>query len=87
MYFLYPIHNGALFIIDSNTTDATNEAELITLRAHQTRRSGRNSHPISAEIALPRVQSEIKVAFFHFALFPHFLQTLSDKHFTPFYFR
>ena len=28
-------------------------------RAHQTRQSGRNSHPISAEIGLPRLQSEI----------------------------
>ena len=36
-------------------------------RAHQTRRSGRNSRPISAEVALPRLQSEIKVAWFLFA--------------------
>ena len=36
-------------------------------RAHQTRRSGRNSCPISAEVALPRLQSEIKVALFLFA--------------------
>ena len=36
-------------------------------RAHQIRRSGRNSLPISAEVALPRVQSEIKVALFIFA--------------------
>ena len=36
-------------------------------RAHQTRRSGRNSRPISAEVALPRLQSEIKVALFLFA--------------------
>jgi hypothetical protein len=36
-------------------------------RAHQTRRSGRNYRPISAEIALPRLQSEIKVALFLFA--------------------
>ena len=35
--------------------------------AHQTRWSGRNCHPISAEIALPRLQSEIKVALFLFA--------------------
>ena len=33
-------------------------------RAHQTRR---NSSPISAEVALPRLQSEIKVALFLFA--------------------
>ena len=33
-------------------------------RAHQTRR---NSRPISAEVALPRLQSEIKVALFLFA--------------------
>jgi len=32
--------------------------------AHQTRRSGRNSRPISAEISLPRLQNEIKVAPF-----------------------
>ena len=38
-----------------------------TCRAHQTRRSGRNSRPISAEVALPRLQSEIKVALFLFA--------------------
>jgi hypothetical protein len=37
------------------------------VRAHQTRRSGRNSRPISAEVALPRLQSEIKVALFLFA--------------------
>ena len=37
------------------------------LRAHQTRRSGRNSRPISAKVALPRLQSEIKVALFLFA--------------------
>jgi hypothetical protein len=36
-------------------------------RAHQTRWSGRNSRPISAEVALPRLQSEIKVALFIFA--------------------
>ena len=36
-------------------------------RAHQTRRSGRNSLPISAEVALPRLQSEINVALFLFA--------------------
>jgi hypothetical protein len=35
-------------------------------RAHQTRRSGQNSHPISTEIALPRLQSEIQVAWFLF---------------------
>ena len=32
----------------------------ISNRVHQTRRSGRNSCPISAEVALPRLQSEIK---------------------------
>jgi hypothetical protein len=36
-------------------------------RAHQTRRTGLNSRPISAEIVLPRLQSEIKVALFFFA--------------------
>jgi hypothetical protein len=36
-------------------------------RTHQTRRSRRNSRPISAEVALPRLQSEIKVALFIFA--------------------
>jgi hypothetical protein len=36
-------------------------------RAHQTRRSGRNYRPISAEVALPRLQSEIKVTLFLFA--------------------
>jgi hypothetical protein len=36
-------------------------------RAHQTRWSGRNSSPISAEVALPRLQGEIKVALFLFA--------------------
>jgi hypothetical protein len=36
-------------------------------RAHQTRRSGRNSRSISAEVALPRQQNEIKVALFLFA--------------------
>jgi len=38
-------------------------------RAHQTRRSGRNSRPISAEVALPGLQSEIKVALFLFSVF------------------
>jgi hypothetical protein len=36
-------------------------------RAHQTRRSRRNSRPMSAKVALPRLQSEIKVALFLFA--------------------
>ena len=36
-------------------------------RAHQTRQSRRNSRPISAEIALLLLQSEIKVALFLFA--------------------
>ena len=35
-------------------------------RAHQTGRSGRNSRPMSAEVALPRLQSEIKAAMFLF---------------------
>jgi hypothetical protein len=35
-------------------------------RAHQTRRSGRNSRPISAEVILPRLKSEIKVVFLEF---------------------
>jgi len=35
-------------------------AIVVVIRAHQTRRSGRNSRPISAEIALPRLQSKIK---------------------------
>jgi hypothetical protein len=36
-------------------------------RAHQSRGSWRNSSPISAEVALHRLQSEIKVALFLFA--------------------
>ena len=36
-------------------------------RTHQTRRSRRNSRLISAEVVLPRLQSEIKVALFLFA--------------------
>ena len=36
----------------------------VPCRAHQT---GRNSRPISAEVALPRLHSEIKVALFLFA--------------------
>ena len=36
-------------------------------RAQQTKWSGQNSCPISAEMALPRLQSEIKVALFLFA--------------------
>jgi hypothetical protein len=35
-------------------------------RVHQTRQSGRNSSPISAEVTLPRPQSKIKVAMFLF---------------------
>ena len=35
--------------------------------AHQTRRSGRNSCPLSAEVDLLRPQSEIKVTMFLFA--------------------
>ena len=38
-------------------------------RAHQTRRSGRSSRPISPEIALIRLQSEIKVAFVSLFIF------------------
>ena len=54
-------------------------------RAHQTRRSGRNSRPIPAEVALPRLQSEIKVALFLFASrsflanFLRFMVKLIDK--------
>ena len=44
----------------------------IIIRAHQTSRSGRNSRAISAEVTLPRLQSEIKVALFLFAS-PSFL--------------
>jgi hypothetical protein len=40
---------------------------LNSYRAHQTRRSGHNSHPISAKVVLPGLQSEIKVALFLFA--------------------
>ena len=53
--------------------------------AHQTRWSGRNCRPISAEIALPRLQSEIKVALFLFASISflannlHFMVKLIDK--------
>ena len=36
-------------------------------RAHQTSRSGWNSRPISTEIALPWLQSEIQVVLFLFA--------------------
>jgi hypothetical protein len=49
------------------------------------RESGRNSRPISAEIALPRLQSKIKVASFLFASLPflannlHFMVKLIDK--------
>ena len=54
-------------------------------RAHQTRRSGRNSRPISAEVALPRLQSKIKVALFLFSSHSflannlHFMIKLIDK--------
>ena len=40
---------------------------MFNTRAHQTRRSGREFRPISAEVALPRLQSEIKVTLFLFA--------------------
>ena len=36
-------------------------------RSHRNRRGGRSSRSISAEVALPRLQSEIKVALFLFA--------------------
>ena len=55
------------------------------IRAHQTRRSGRNSHPISTEVTLPQLQSEIKVALFLFASHSflannlHFMVKLIDK--------
>jgi hypothetical protein len=45
---------------------------------HQTRRSGRNSRPISAEVDLPRPQSEIKVTMFLFASHS-FMVKLIDK--------
>ena len=35
-------------------------------RAHQTRRSGQNSCPISTEVTLPLLKNEIKVALFLF---------------------
>jgi hypothetical protein len=48
------------------------------IRAHQIRLSGRHPRPISTEIALPRLQSEIKVAPF-FANNLHFMVKLIDK--------
>ena len=39
----------------------------LNTRAHQTRRSDRNSRPVSSEVALPWLQSEIKVTLFLFA--------------------
>jgi phosphatidylinositol kinase/protein kinase (PI-3 family) len=45
----------------TNKTGAQNLKEFNNtagwLKAHQTRRSGRNYRPISAEVALPRLQS------------------------------
>ena len=40
---------------------------IIKYKAHQTRQSGRNCRPISAEVALPCLQSEIKAVLFWFA--------------------
>ena len=37
---------------------------LCNIRVHQSRQRGRNSRPISAEVALPRLQRQIKVALF-----------------------
>jgi len=54
-------------------------------RAHQTKQSGRNSSPISAEVALPRLQSKIKFALFLSASRSflennlHFMVKLIDK--------
>jgi hypothetical protein len=36
----------------------------VYFRAYQTRRSGQNSHPISTEVTLPRLESEINVTLF-----------------------
>ena len=55
------------------------------VRGHQSRQSGWNSRPISAEVALPRLQSEIKVALSLFAShsflanYLHFMVKLIDK--------
>ena len=48
-------------------------------RAHQTRRSRRNSHPISAEVTLARLQSKIKITLFLFANNLRFMVMLVDK--------
>jgi hypothetical protein len=71
MYFFhllcYNVHRS-LMIINWKTKEYQKVFNNLTSsRAHQTRWSGRSSHPISAEITLPRLQSEIKVALFLFA--------------------
>ena len=64
-YFRYIIgvsFNSTHFIFTKYWLSST-----ISNRAYQTRQSGRNSHPILAEVTLRRLQSEIKVALFLFA--------------------
>ena len=57
------------------------------IRPRQTRQSGRNSRPISADVAIPRIQSEFKVVLFLFASCPflannlRFMVKLIDKAF------
>ena len=59
LHWIWPDKKWLLFLLPFHSC--------VPCRAHQTRRSGRNSRPISAEIALPRLQSEIKVPMFLFA--------------------
>ena len=64
--FVIPYITG-IFPIPKSVIDWKISTDYGNLRAHQTRRSGWNSRPISAEVTLPRFQSEIKVALFLFA--------------------
>ena len=72
-------------IVHSDNHDNSDQTLVKSTRAHQTRRSARNALPISAEVALPRLQSEIKVALFLFASHPflanylRFMVKLIDK--------
>ena len=60
-------HNRNRTIFESILPRESNSKVMKSFRAHQTRWSGRSSRPISAEIALPWLQSEIEVALFPFA--------------------
>jgi hypothetical protein len=85
MSFCSVIASASQFIVRYNKQLSTNSLTFDEVFLVISLRSWRNSRPISAEIALPQLQSEIKVALFLFASRSflannlHFMIKLIDK--------